>query len=81
MQYPSTDIGYDQDVVVFCGGRRTDIVNCIASQQFAQEYACVRCMSFKLILYTDTFSHEATYCAERSQTVIQWIVIPSLRGA
>jgi hypothetical protein len=67
MQYPSTNRLYGQDVV-FCGGRRKDIMNCFASRQSAPEYACVSCMDFKLIVYTDTFSHEATYCADRSQT-------------
>jgi hypothetical protein len=44
-------------------------MNCFASRQSAPEYACVRCMGFKLIVYTDTFSHEETYCADRSQTL------------
>jgi hypothetical protein len=44
-------------------------MNCFASRQSAPEYACVRCMGFKLIVYTDTFSHEATYCADRSHTL------------
>jgi hypothetical protein len=45
------------------------IMNCFASRQTAPEYACVCCMGFKLIVYTYTFSHEATYCADRSQTL------------
>jgi hypothetical protein len=55
-------------------------MNCFASRQSAPEYACVRCMGFKLIVYTDTFSHEETYCADRSQTLGgggRWIMIPS----
>jgi hypothetical protein len=44
----STDIGYDRDVLVFRGGRRTDIVNCTASWQSAPEHACIRCMGFKI---------------------------------
>jgi hypothetical protein len=54
-------------------------MNCFASRQSAPEYACVRCTGFKLIVYTDTFSHEETYCADRSQTLGEgrWIMIPS----
>jgi hypothetical protein len=68
MQYPSTDICFGQNVAVglICRGRRTDIVNCTSSRHSAPEYACLRCMGVKLIVYTDTFSHEATYCADRS---------------
>jgi hypothetical protein len=68
MQYPSTNIGYDQDVVVFCAGRRTDIVNCIASWQSPRVRVCTL-MGSKLIAYTDTFSQEAIFCVDRSQTL------------
>jgi hypothetical protein len=32
-------------------------MNCFASRQSAPEYACVRCMGFKLIVYTVVTGH------------------------
>jgi hypothetical protein len=64
-------IGCGQDVT-FCGGRNTGIVLRISSLPPPPRYTRVYdCMDFKLIIHTDTFIREVTYCADRSQTVKQ----------